>query len=293
MTGGRSRQRFIARTIEATARFLQDTFFVETSARSRGLLQSWEPRCKLVAVLSLIVATSLLRTPLPVWTLYLLTLILAAVSRVDLGPFIRRVWLTGPLFSLLIILPATLNLITPGEPLWVICHLGHDHRLGPWLIPADIAVTRQGVALAILFVGRVTVSVSLATLLTLTTPWDRLMTSLRALKIPALFVLTITMAYRYIFVLVTTVTELHLARRSRTVRPGATRDEQQWVAGGIGFVFRKSLQTGSQVHDAMISRGFGSDVRALSGPTAGWRDYAGAVTACMLGLLLVLTDRLT
>ena len=289
----RNRQRFISRAVETNARFLRETFFVEASARTNGYLQLLEPRCKLIAFLALIVVASFLRSSLPIWSLYLLTLVLAVTSRIDLGVFLRRVWLAVPLFSLLIILPATLNLVTPGDPLWILCRLGREHYLGPWRLPADIAVTSKGVAVAILFVGRVAVSVSLATLLTLTTPWDRLMTSLRAVKVPALFVITLAMAYRYLFVLMTTVTDLYLARRSRTVRTGVTRQEQQWVAGRIGFVFRKSLQTGSEVHDAMISRGFSSDVFTLSGPPAGWRDYVGVALALLLGLLLVTVDRMT
>ena len=79
-------------------------------------------------------------------------------------------------------------------------------------------MTQEGVRSALLFVGRVAASVSLAVLLTLTTSWHRLFMALRGLKVPALFVLTVAMAYRYIFLLVGIVTDMHMARKSRTIR---------------------------------------------------------------------------
>ena len=292
-TGVSSRFSFVTRTIEANVRFLRNTVFLEEAARADGFLQSLEPRCKLIAVLTLIVTTSLLHSTPTVWMLYLLTLFLAVAARINLDLYLKRVWLAVPLFSFLIALPATLNIVTPGNALWVICRFASDFNVGPWRIPEEIIVTSQGVAVAMLFVGRVAVSVSLATILTLSTPWNHLMASLRAIRVPALFLIITAMAYRYVFVLVNTVIDLYLARRSRTVRPGATNQEQQWVAGRIWFVFRKSLQTGNEVHDAMIARGFGVEVRTLSGPSAGWRDRAAVGFACLLSLMLIIVDRMS
>ena len=44
-------------------------------------------------------------------------------------------------------------------------------------------------------------SISLVVLLTLTTPWAKLLAALRSLHVPKMFVLIIGMAYRYLFLL--------------------------------------------------------------------------------------------
>ena len=68
-----------------------------------------------------------------------------------------------------------------------------------------------------LFVTRVGVSVSLAVLLVMTTPWADLLKSLRALRVPQVFVLVLSMTYRYIFLFLHTTNGMLLARKSRVV----------------------------------------------------------------------------
>jgi cobalt/nickel transport system permease protein len=51
----------------------------------------------------------------------------------------------------------------------------------------------------VVFVARVGVSVSLAVLLVIVTPWSDLLKSLQALRVPQVFILLLSMTYRYIF----------------------------------------------------------------------------------------------
>ncbi len=45
----------------------------------------------------------------------ILSLILAILSRVPLGWYLKRVWLFVPLFSVVILIPSMTNLVTRGE----------------------------------------------------------------------------------------------------------------------------------------------------------------------------------
>jgi cobalt/nickel transport system permease protein len=289
--GRPGRRSFLEKTLQEGARFLEETFFSDQCARRPGLLQGIEPRCKLLATLALLVMVSLARTPALVWGVCLLALLLAAASHIDVGFFCRRVWLIVPIFSLLIILPASLNIFTPGEPLWIVAHLPREVSFGPYRIPAVLAVTGPGVKLVLRFVGRVGASVSLAFLLTLTTPWGTLLAALRGLRVPAIFVMTVAMAYRYVFQLVGIVTEMLLARQSRTVRYQSTSAEQRWVAGRIGHLFSKSLQLSRDVHDAMLARGFSGELRSLARRPPLARDYAWTAGALLLGSILLVVER--
>jgi len=280
---------FVERTIDSAAGFFQETILTEAFAGRVGLLQALDPRVKLITVLCIIVSVSVMRSPAIIWGVYGFTLILAIASSIPLMFFIKRVWLFIPLFSAVIVIPALFNLVTPGEPLWTVFHLSRSHDFGPYHIPETITITRQGVLSATTFVGRVAASVSLAVLLTLTTRWNNLLQALRVLRIPATFVLILGMAYRYIALLVKAVQDIHIARKSRTLRYGSTGAEQRWVASRIGYLFKKTYVMSQDVHKAMLSRGFSGDIRTLTVFRAREYDYAWGlfvVIICAVALFI-------
>ena len=139
--------------------------------------------------------------------MYAATLVLAAASSLPIGFFIKRVWLFIPIFTGIIVLPATFSFITPGHIVLTLWHW-NGHAVG---------LTSQGLTTAGLIVIRVATSVSLVVLMTLTTPWTKLLASLRALFVPRIFILIIGMAYRYIFLLLNSVTDMYTARKARSV----------------------------------------------------------------------------
>ena len=87
-------------------------------------------------------------------------------------------------------------------------------------------------------------SISLVVLLTLTTPWVRLLAALRALLVPRIFILIIGMAYRYIFLLLNSVTDMYTARKARTVGnvDGESHDGRRFVAATAGALFGKAAR---------------------------------------------------
>lgn len=215
----------------------------ETAARS-GLLQRTDARVKVIAMLALVTAATLVRSIAALAALYAICLVVAAISRVPVGR-IARVWLVVPLFSAAIVLPATLSIVTPGSPVLTL------HHTNPALV-----VTDAGLIVAGRFVLRAAVCVSLVMLLTATTRPDRLFAGLRALGVPNVFVVLLSMMERYLWVLVRAAEEIHLAKVSRSITHGSLRDEQAWVAAGMGSLFRRTRALGHEVYLAMISRGY-------------------------------------
>ena len=286
----RGRKGFVERTVDGVAAFLRDAILSEAVAKRRGLLQALDPRIKLVTLLALIVGVSVMKFPATIWGMYFFTLLLAVASSVPLWFFVKRVWLFIPIFSAVIVIPALFNVVTPGEPLWTVFHLGRSHDFGLYHIPETIAVTRQGVLTAITFVGRVAASVSLAVLLMLTTRWNDLLRALSVLGIPKIFILTLSMAYRYIILLVNTVQNIHIARKSRTLRYGATSAEQRWVASRMAYLFKRTYLMSQDVHKAMLSRGFSGDIRALSDFRAKKYDFAWCLFVGVFCALALLVD---
>ncbi len=287
-SAGRGRRRgFLQKTIAGFARALEDHVFSERLARRPGLMQRVDARLKLVTTLLLIGTAALLRhVPMLVllnaWALYL-----AACSRVPLGLFLKRVWVVVPLFTLIVVLPATLNIVRPGDPLLVLFRLPHPAHLWIWTVPQEVAVTRQGATAAVMLVLRVGASVSLAVLLTLTTRWAVLLRALRVLHVPAVFVSVLEMTYRYVFLLMQTAAETFTARRSRTVGRTGAAEGRRFAGGAMGSLWARTHATAEEVHGAMVSRGYTGEPRTLSAMRLGAGDAIWAlIVLLVVGLLM-------
>lgn len=282
---------FLEKTIDAAAAFAGQTLVSDLHAGRAGLLQRIDPRCKVPGILALIIAVSLLRSPWTVWGAFCLAAVLASLSGLAPRFFLGRVFPVVLLFGVAVALPAVCNVITPGEPLWVVAELGRSRQIGPWQIPAELAVTRQGLQGAVLFTGRVAASASLALLLPLTTRWNELLQACAAFRVPQLFVLVLAMTYRYMALLVRTVAELHEARKSRTVRYLPAGVERRWVAARIGFLFGKSYRLSQQVHEAMLARGFAGEITAVEPQRAGKRDLVWLMMVLLFCMTIIVLDR--
>jgi energy-coupling factor transporter transmembrane protein EcfT len=132
----------------------------------------------------------------------------------------------------------------------------------------------------------------LVVLLTLTTPWNRLLAALRALAVPRMFVLVLAMAYRYVFHLLNAVTEMYTARKARLV--GATTDVgsgRRFVSASAGALFGKSHALAEEVHMAMLSRGYTGNVRTLATSRITARDVVWAAACVAAAVLVVGGDR--
>lgn len=258
----------LERSLGEASRRLEESLFAEAIGRRAGLLQSLDPRTKLLSFLALIVAANLARAPLAIAGLYLLALPLAWASAVPMGFFVRRVWLALPLLTGLVALPALV--LTPGPPL---AHL-----------PLGLVLTRTGATSALLLLLRVGTSVSLGLLLVLTTPWAALLRALAALRVPDTLVLILGMTYRYIYVLLRITNEMFLSRKSRVVGRLSAAQERRIQGAIAGTLLAKSLHTSGEVYLAMQSRGFRGYAHALRGGRLARRDYlwlaAAALTAC-------------
>lgn len=285
------RTAFLDKTLLAVANIAEQSFFSEAYARKAGLMQSIDVRIKIIMILFLLVIVSLVHVPVSLWILYGLSLVLAVLSRVPLVFFLKRVWLFVPLFSAAIVLPAILNVVTPGDPLFVILKLERAYAWGPYRIPQEITITRQGVWGGIILVSRVAASVSFAVLFTLTTRWTEVFAGLRSFLVPRIFVMTLSMTERYLFVLLRLVQDLYRARKSRTIVPFRASGERGWIASRIGFLFRKSMDMSRDVHQAMLSRGYHGESISINRMKTSRADYFWLAAVVLAGVFILAQER--
>ena len=291
-TAGTGRKKsFVQKTISDIFGFFEECLINDGMAKRNGLLQSLDPRVKLVSIIALIFAVAMTRDPLILVIVYLLTLVFAYFSRVEILFFLKRVWVFIPIFAGVITVPIIFNVFMAGDTLIPIAALGPGARLGPFPLPETIAITTQGTLVALTFVLRVATCVSAAVLLFLTTPRDLIFKSLRALEVPKVYVLTLDMCYRYIFLFIGMVKDFYLAKKSRTMKALPLMEEQKWVGGRVGYTLVKSLDMSERVHRAMISRGFNGDIRLMHRYSIHRRDYVALVSVLAFSTVLVLASR--
>jgi len=271
--GGRSLAR---KTADSIARAVTEVLQNEELAARPGLLQRIDPRIKLLTLVLFAVTASLVHS---VWVLIVLigvTIVLAAASRVGVGSFERKVWLSAGLLALLVAAPSALSIFTPG--LVVV-------SLGP------LSLTEPGLMGVATLVTRVVASAGFALLIIWTMRWSDLLKALSAMHLPDVVVATLAMTQKQILTLLRTVEQIHLARESRTLARASARADRVWVTERMAFVVRKSMKTVDDVHDAMLSRGFTGAMPSLVRLRVQPRDWAWSAASIALCAAILYADR--
>ena len=219
---------FIERSILGTASFFKSAIFSEEYALKKGLLQQLDPRVKIITFVFFIISVLLIKNIFTLCCFYLFCLTLVAFSKIDLWFFLKRTLIFIPLFSVFIALPALFNGINP-----------------------------------VLFIARVTISVSFSVLLGLATRHNELLKGLRAFGVPQIFVMTFNMCYRYIYLFAQIIENTYLGIKSRVGPSLYYKRGQKIVAWNIAYLWQRSYQFNEAVYNAMLSRGYSGEPAVL------------------------------
>ncbi len=229
---------FLDKNIAAAAAAIENAMASERWSRSKGLLQSVDPRLKVAGLAAALLLCSLTGS-IPVLLLIHGSAIgFALLSGFAISSFLKRVWIFVPAFTGLIAIPALF--LTPGREI---------AAFGP------LHVTREGIITAELLVLRVSACVSFTTLFMLSTPWNRVLEAFRWFRLPQIIVSLLAVTYRYLLLLLRTLSELMVARRSRILRRVSFRQNLSFLSRSAGYLFLRSLHIAEGVQMAMTSRG--------------------------------------
>jgi cobalt/nickel transport system permease protein len=272
--GGRSLAR---KTADSIARAVTEVLQNEELAARPGLLQRLDPRVKLVTLVLFAVTASLVHSVGVLIALIGLTMVLAAASRVGVGSFERKVWLSAGLLAFLIAMPSAMRIFTPGPTVV---------SLGP------VSLTEPGLMGAATLVTRVVAAAGFALLVIWTMRWSDLLRALSSMRLPDVVVATLAMTQKQILTLLRTVEQIHLARESRTLTRGSAYTDRAWVTERMAFVVRKSMKTADGVYDAMLARGFTGAMPSLTRLRLRPRDWAWAAASVALCAAVLYADRI-
>ncbi len=267
----RVRPSFVEKSIRSIMRASEDALYAEGVAQSKGFLQRLDPRVKLVGIGALVfTAIAIHRLPLAC-ALLACSGVLALWSRVPLRSLVHM-WLAVLMFTGVIALPAVF--LTRGV---VIVHVP---MLG-W------PVSSQGIAAAAFLLIRAETASTLVLALVLTTPWIRLLRALRAIGVPATFVVVLQMTYRYIFVFLQGARDLFESRRARLLGPPDASRQRNTASSIAGALLAKSLALSNDVHLAMQARGFRGEVHLLDDLAMRRPDWVHSAVFVTVAALLI------
>ncbi len=260
----------IESTLRGFTKALSKAFASEQTAAKRGLMQSLDPRARIISIVLLVVAVTLCRKLEALAAFFVVAIFIALVSRVGFGILVKRVWLIVFGFTGFIALPAIF--ITPGN---VIANIG------------QLTITEQGLRSAALLILRVETAVTLTTALVLSTHWVQILRGLRALWVPAEAVTMLAMTHRYIFLLIETASQMFESRQSRIIGALSGSEQRRMATRTAGVLLGKSADLSYDVYLAMQSRGFTGDIRLLDSPRMKSPDFLAIVASIIVAVSAV------
>jgi cobalt/nickel transport system permease protein len=148
-----------------------------------------------------------------------------------------------------------------------------------------VTVSADGLVYVATFTLRVWTCVALLALVVLTTRFSEIVAALGRLGVPATVVWLLVVTYRYLFLFLSELRRLLLARESRTV--GRRRRRDAWTDAGrlAGTFLLRTVARGERVHRGMCARGGArppSPYRRAG--AAGPADVAFVATGLLLAL---------
>lgn len=234
-------------------------------ARTDSVVTRRPPTVRVLATVLLAVGAAVL--PLGAWpqmiALGFLVVGLAALARIRPGAFLVRL---APPLSFVLLVSVAVLVLAPGEIV---------ARLGPLRI-SDAGLLRFGSA-----AGRGAIALGAAVVLVSTTSFPEIVGALRRLRLPELVTASLSLAYRYIYILNDEVSRLRRAAASRNAAAGAA-PRRSLMVGMASAALQRSFIRSERVHQAMLSRGYRGELPVLAGTS-----YSGRPAVEMGGLLLV------
>lgn len=277
---------YLDRSIHSLSKYILTSYIEWETASQTGVFQKIDSRIKIFFLIYFIVIVSLLKSLTSEILLGTFIMLFVIFSRLPLFQFYKKIFITGGIFGFLIPLPSALNIFTPGELLLPLLHL--PNIFIPFASSEVIGITREGFLGVLMIYCRVINSLSITFLVFYTTPFSEMMRGIGIFRIPEAIVMVIALTYKYLFLFVKMIQEMHLARKARYIGGEKRSAMRSWVAGRIVFIFQRSQRRFEEVYRAMVSRGFTGKVNNPLPKALRKRDLLSGIFIIIVGIIFLL-----
>ncbi len=267
--------KFIERSILSVLGFFKDCLINNSFIEKTGFLQCLNPKAKVFFLLMILLLLSFTQSINKFVFLSCICLALVFLSKINLFYFLWRSLFFIPLFSLVIILPNILDVFSPGKVI-----------LSFKIFDIYFNVTQEGIHKSLIFVLRVSLSVSYVILINITTAHLRLLKAIKSFGVSALFVEIMRMTYRYIHIFVQAIENMYLAIKSRTGSNIPVHQGQKVVVWNIAAFWNRTENLNQQVFNAMLSRGYKGEVLVFEEEKLQFNDIVFLLISLILCLII-------
>jgi cobalt/nickel transport system permease protein len=139
-----------------------------------------------------------------------------------------------------------------------------------------------------LFFLRVFNSISLAMFIIYTTSFPSFIKSFKIIGVPDTFLMIISLAYKFIFILSRTIEETFFALKSRLLGDIKNNNIRKLMGGRAFYIFKKSVTIYENTYYAMVSRGYQGKIILHSARRLNYRDFTALVIIIALGIGIIL-----
>lgn len=279
---------FLDKTIMNSSKTVKSIYLQAENAARDKFIQKINPAVKLSSMIYMAIVISVVGNPLTQTLITAFIFLIYIVAGMKLLDVYKKIFLLSFIFGLLVVFPASLNVITPGKIILNIFTFKKPSQFLIYNIPQNIGFTINGLQIVLLVFLRVLNSVSFALLIVFTTPLPSLIKSLKLVGIPDTFLMIISLAYKYIFILSRTIEETYFAFKSRLAGNINGSNVRKLVGGRIFFIFRRSMIIYQDTYHAMVSRGYKGEIILHSRNHFSTKDLIVLLFILLSGLMFIL-----
>ncbi|MEB3339129.1 MAG: cobalt ECF transporter T component CbiQ, partial [Leptolyngbyaceae bacterium] len=222
-------------------------------AHLKSWLHQWEPRCKLIGLMALIVAFALIDNFQLIPFMLAVTGLLYALSRLPLSFWSTRIRYPGLfLFGVVALLP----FVSGQTILW------------NWGV---LTLRQEGMMAVVLIVSRFLSIITIGLILFGTTPFLTMVRAMRSLGLPAILADMLLLSYRYLFEIAASLTQM---KRSMRLRGFQSQRKSRWfvpnwqdlnrLASLAGTLLVRSYEQAERIYKAMRLRGYGQQSPSMT-----------------------------
>ena len=279
---------FLDKTILNSANAVKSIYLQGENGAKDGLIQKINPHVKLISLIYMAIVISIVNE---VTTQILVTIFILfgfILARLKILEVYRKIFFLAFIFGFLVVFPASLNVITPGKIIFNLISFNKPSHFLIYNIPENIGFTVNGIQVVLLIFLRVLNSVSFALLVVYTTPFPSFIKSFKIIGVPDTFLMIITLAYKFIFILSRTIEETYFALKSRLSVNIRISTIRKLIGGRILYIFKKSVIIYENTYFAMVSRGYNGKIRLHSRQSFTIMDFLVLGIVISFGIVVML-----
>jgi cobalt/nickel transport system permease protein len=247
---------FLDKTIRNSACAVKSIYIQSENAEKKNFIHKINPHIKLVSLLFMVVIISIANNVIAQLIITGFIFLLYILSGLNIFSVYKKILFLTFIFGFLLVIPASLNVITPGKIIFNLITFDKASQFWIYHIPQNIGLTEEGLHIVSLVFLRVMNSISFALLIVFTTSFSGLIKSFKLFCIPDTFLMIIMLAYKYIFILSKTIEETYLALKSRLIGNIKNKSIRKLISGRVFFIFKRSRTNYENTYSAMASRGY-------------------------------------